>query len=54
MKNTNKQEKIEAENYTVSQMAEGGQTDALLAMMFYRQGDILRQLQELQANSWLR
>lgn len=47
--------KIQVENdVAISIGQQGGNTDQLLAMIFVRQGEILQQLQEIQANSWLR
>lgn len=47
--------RIQVENDTAVSMAQqGGTTDQLLAMIYVRQGEMLQQLQELQANSWLR
>ena len=47
--------KIQLENSAALELAGlGSTTDALLVMMYTRQGEILQQLQEIQGNTWLR
>jgi hypothetical protein len=45
---------IEAENLQAGLLAAEGNIAGLLVLSYVREGEILRQLQELQANSWLR